>query len=113
MQSASGRRVSFQDGPPEEIDIHYPNSPSPQPPGGSAKSSKWQPLAAVDPSPVTDHDPFSLGDSDEEEGKKKHAKPNDTETLHKAAAEAISEHIGGEAAAKELESKPAETIGKP
>ena len=90
--------MSFQDGPPEEIDIHYPKSPSPQPPAGSAKSSKWQPLTAVDPNPVADHDPFSLGDSDDEEAKKKDAKPDDNGTLQKAAAEAMSEHIGGEEA---------------
>ena len=41
-----------------------------------------------------DHDPFSLGDSDDEEAKKKDAKPEDNETLQKAAAEAMSENIG-------------------
>ncbi len=94
--SSSGRRVSFQDGPPEEIDVHYPKSPSPRPPSSSAKGSKWQPLAAVDPNPVADHDPFSLGDSDEEEAKKKDAKPGDGDALQKAASEAMSEDIGSE-----------------
>lgn len=105
--------MSFQDGPPEEIDIHYPKSPSPQPPSSGAKSSKWQPLAAVDPNPVADHDPFSLGDSDDEETKKKDANPNDGEKLEKAAAEAMSGHIGGEEAASEGQHEAAGTAGKP
>lgn len=68
--SAGGRRVSFQDGPPEEIGITQ-RAPSPAVnPASGAKPSKWQPLASVEPSPVTDHDPFSLGDSDDEEPKK-------------------------------------------
>ncbi|KAK5104490.1 ubiquitin-binding protein cue5 [Lithohypha guttulata] len=72
------RKVSFQDGPPEEIKDMYSASPKPattnvQTTGtaASGKSSKWQPLSAVDPSPVGDNDPFSLGDSDDE----KDAKP--------------------------------------
>lgn len=96
---SAGRRVSFQEGPPEEIDIHYPKSPSPlnRPPGGSAvKNSKWQPLAAVDPSPVAEHDPFSLGDSEDEDTKKKDAKPDDSERLKQAAAEAMADNIGKE-----------------
>ena len=93
----SGRRVSFQEGPPEEIDVHYPNEPSPlnRPSSGAGgKNSKWQPLAAVDPSPVADHDPFSLGDSDDEEAKKKDVNPNDSERLKQAAAEAMADDIG-------------------
>lgn len=92
----SGRRVSFQDGPPEEIDIHYPRSPDPtnRPSSGAGgKSNKWQPLAAVDPAPVEDHDPFSLGDSDDDESKKKDVKSEDSERLKQAAAEAMSENI--------------------
>ena len=96
--SSSGRRVSFQEGPPEEIDIHYPKSPSPSnapPPGSANKNSKWQPLAAVDPSPVAEHDPFSLGDSDDEDTKKKDSSgPADGDGLKQAAAEAMSEDIG-------------------
>jgi hypothetical protein len=42
-------------------------------------SGKWQPLASVEPKPadeLEDHDPFSLGDSDEEAADaSKHAKP--------------------------------------
>jgi len=65
----TNRKVSFQDGPPEEIKDMYSASPQP-PPGVATKSSKWQPLQTVDPSPVTDNDPFSLGDSDEEKDAK-------------------------------------------
>ncbi|OBT69797.1 hypothetical protein VE03_00695 [Pseudogymnoascus sp. 23342-1-I1] len=67
------RKVSFQDGPPEEIDV-YGAPPQQQrgakeastPPAG--KQSKWQPLSSVDPNPVGegDNDPFSLGDSEDE-----------------------------------------------
>ena len=96
QSTQSGRRVSFQDGPPEEIDIHYPKSPDPinRPSSGTGgRPSKWQPLAPVDPSPVADHDPFSLGDSDDEEARKKDIKADDTERLKQAAAEAMSDGI--------------------
>lgn len=80
--SSNGRRVSFQDGPPEEIGVQQrPTSPpdlAKKPSAGtSSKSSKWQPLASVDPDPVADHDPFSLGDSEDEEVKKKDIKADD------------------------------------
>ena len=52
-------------------------------------------MAAVDPSPVTDHDPFSLGDSDDEDAKKKDLNPQDSERLKQAAAEAMAGDIGG------------------
>src|SRR6202000_2166265 len=65
----TNRKVSFQDGPPEEIKDMYTASPTPAPPA-TTKPSKWQPLQSVDPSPVTDNDPFSLGDSDEEKDAK-------------------------------------------
>lgn len=97
QSTQSGRRVSFQDGPPEEIDIHYPKSPDPinRPPSGTGgRSSKWQPLAPVDPSPVADHDPFSLGDSDDEEVKKNDVKADDSGRPNQAAAEAMSDGIG-------------------
>ena len=97
QSNQSGRRVSFQDGPPEEIGIQYPKSPDPikRPTSGTGgKSSKWQPLAPVDPSPVADHDPFSLGDSDDEEAKKKDSKADDSERLKHAAAEAMSDDMG-------------------
>jgi hypothetical protein len=65
----TNRKVSFQDGPPEEIKDMYGATPTP-PATTTTKSSKWQPLQSVDPSPVTDNDPFSLGDSDEEKDAK-------------------------------------------
>ncbi|OCT54610.1 CUE domain protein [Cladophialophora carrionii] len=65
----TNRKVSFQDGPPEEIRDMYSASPKPTT-AATTKSSKWQPLQSVDPSPVTDNDPFSLGDSDEEKDAK-------------------------------------------
>ena len=122
-----GRGVSFQDGPPEEIGNHYPKSPDPfnRPPSGTGgKSSKWQPLAPVEPSPVADHDPFSLGDSDDEEAKKKNAKADDSERLKQAATEALSDGIGSPGEKKlepqegsgslELRDKEAENlVGKP
>ena len=91
--------MSFQDGPPEEIDIHYPKSPSPSnnaSANSGGKSSKWQPLASVDPNPVAENDPFSLGDSDDEEAKKKGAKTDDAEKLQQAAAEAMADNIGAD-----------------
>jgi len=70
----AGRKVSFQEGPPEEIQDMYAASSKPptiQTTSTPSKSSKWQPLSAVNPSPATENDPFSLGDSDDE----KDAKP--------------------------------------
>jgi hypothetical protein len=103
-RSSDGRKVSFQGGPPEEIDI-YGNSPKVTPAKGNAppsgKQSKWQPLSTVDPSPIgdTDNDPFSLGDSEDEKESKdrvggKEIKMDDAERLKKAAAEAMADSIG-------------------
>ena len=91
-QSNTGRRVSFQDGPPEEIGIQQrPTSPAgatkKAASGPNGKPSKWQPLASVDPSPVADHDPFSLGDSDDEDNKKKDIKADDSDRLKRAASD--------------------------
>ncbi|KAL9100258.1 MAG: hypothetical protein Q9187_009387, partial [Circinaria calcarea] len=107
--SSIGRRVSFQEGPPEEIDDLYRSSPDPtKRPSSSASRSKWQPLAAVDPHPVADHDPFSLGDSDDEESKKKDIKAEDSERLKKAAADAKASDSGAQGT-EEL--RPQQTIG--
>ena len=91
-QFGNGRRVSFQEGPPEEIDTPYRSSPdsTKRPVVNVGKPSKWQPLSAVDPSPVADHDPFSLGDSDDEELKKKDIHTDDSERLKAAAAAAAT-----------------------
>lgn len=95
-QAQGGRRVSFQEGPPETIGIQSHPTPDPtiRTPPTSGKGSKWQPLTAVDPSPVADHDPFSLGDSDDEDAKKKDLRADDSERLKQAAAEAMSDDIG-------------------
>ena len=75
-----------QGGPVDEVDALY-SAPSkdrqPSPSGGTKK--KWQPLTSVAPAPEgDDNDPFSLGDSDDEE-KKQDLRQEDTERLKKAA----------------------------
>ncbi|KAI9849321.1 MAG: ubiquitin-binding protein cue5 [Sclerophora amabilis] len=94
--SSGSRKVSFQEGPPEDIGGSRKTSPRPQSsPGGGGKQSKWQPLSTVDPIPAVDNDPFSLGDSDDDrEAKSRDLKSEDTERLKKAAAEAMSDDIG-------------------
>lgn len=97
--SNNGRRVSFQDGPPVEIGVQQrPTSPpdlSKRPPSGTTgKSSKWQPLASVAPDPVADHDPFSLGDSDDEENKKRDIKVDDSSQLKRTAAGSMADDVG-------------------
>lgn len=90
-QSRGERRVSFQDGPPEEIEVDYRASPdnTKKVVSSGGKASKWQPLSTANPDPVTDHDPFSLGDSDDEESKKKDTRPDDTDRLKQAAADSV------------------------
>lgn len=83
-----------QSGPVDEVDALYsaPGSTNrqPSPSGGGTKSKKWQPLTSVAPAPEQDdNDPFSLGDSDDEE-KKHDVRQEDTERLKRAAAESIS-----------------------
>ena len=79
--------MSFQDNDP-----YQDNDPTKRP-SSTGSRSKWQPLSAVEPSPVADHDPFSLGDSDEED-KRKDIKLEDAERLKKETAEAMGESIG-------------------
>ncbi|KAL7950908.1 hypothetical protein V8C42DRAFT_307909 [Trichoderma barbatum] len=93
-----GRRVGFKD-EPEEIKM-YDASPKLSPKGESAgapagKASKWQPLSSVEPDPITDNDPFSLGDSEDERETKEKPKEklDDTERLKQAAAEAMAESL--------------------
>jgi hypothetical protein len=68
-------------------------------PGAAAKSSKWQPLSAVEPSPIAENDPFSLGDSDDEHDVKhktsgsREIKMEDTERLRQATADAMAESL--------------------
>ena len=71
---------------------------------------KWQPLTSIAPNPEADeHDPFSLGDSDDEDQKTKDVSPEDTERLKKAAEAKAEEAKTKEAPAAEL--KPAERSG--
>lgn len=55
------------------------------------KPSKWQPLSSVEPSPVADNDPFSLGDSDDE----KDTKPKDAKTEEANGKKATAEAAAG------------------
>jgi hypothetical protein len=98
------RKVSFRD-TVEDIDA-YNASPKTPPkdatapgPGGTAKASKWQPLSSVDPNPIVENDPFSLGDSDDEREMKdktagaKEIKMEDTERLKQATADAMADSL--------------------
>lgn len=101
----SGRRVGFKE-ETEEINM-YDSSPKVPPkdtPSSSAtKASKWQPLSSVDPSPIGDNDPFSLGDSEDEKDTKdntkdakekpKDGKADEAERLKQAAAEAMADSL--------------------
>ncbi|OAL54557.1 hypothetical protein IQ07DRAFT_272676 [Pyrenochaeta sp. DS3sAY3a] len=94
-----------QTGPVDEVDALYRNpSPSGQNNQGKSGGKKWQPLTSVAPHPEPDdHDPFSLGDSDDEDHKTKDTNPEDTERLKKAAADKEAPSSG--------ELKPAERSG--
>lgn len=102
--SPDRRKVSFQEGPPTEID-GVETGRSPPPNGG--KSSKWQPLANVEPSPVAENDPFSLGDSDDEKETKTKEKTTvpESDQLKQATTEAISSEIGSKDKKDESASK--------
>jgi hypothetical protein len=102
---SSGRRVSFQDGPPTEIDNLYDATPNKRNAPASGKSSKWQPLATVEPSPVAENDPFSLGDSDDEKDikTKEQTTVPESEQLKKATAEAMSGELGASTDDKKTE----------
>lgn len=93
--------MAFKDGA-DEIDNIYNASPKNGPKDAAAsggKTSKWQPLSTVEPSPIAENDPFSLGDSDDDKDAKD--KPDkggskvdgDEERLRKAAAEAMSDSL--------------------
>ncbi|XP_044723925.1 CUE domain-containing protein [Hirsutella rhossiliensis] len=97
---SDGRRVAFK-GDTEEINM-YDASPQMPPRDtaatSSAKASKWQPLSAMDPNPIADNDPFSLGDSEDEKDAKDKDKPKDSkadegERLKQAAAEAMADEL--------------------
>ncbi len=92
-----------QTGPVDEVEALYsrPGSNNRQgTPNTASKTKKWQPLTAVAPHPETDNgDPFSLGDSDDEQhdAKTKDIRAEDTERLKKAAGEAGQGDDGGKA----------------
>ncbi|KAK4228481.1 hypothetical protein QBC38DRAFT_508935 [Podospora fimiseda] len=96
---SDGRRVAFSDRV-EDIDA-YSASPKVKPSDAAGtqtsatKSSKWQPLSAVEPSPIAENDPFSLGDSDDEREvkDKKEIKLEDTERLRQATADAMADSL--------------------
>lgn len=94
--SPDRRKVSFQEGPPTEIDNPW-DTPEPRRiPSGGGKSSKWQPLSTVEPSPVQENDPFSLGDSDDEkDGKTKDQHTTaENENIKEATTEAMAGEMG-------------------
>lgn len=79
----NGRNVSFQTGPPDEIDDIYSGiSKTPKQQASAGRSSKWQPLSAVEPLAVAENDPFSLGDSDDDkETRVKENKADEAESV--------------------------------
>ncbi|KAI1497395.1 hypothetical protein F5X99DRAFT_397078 [Biscogniauxia marginata] len=96
-----GRKVAFKEGvediDPYEASPRLPpkNSSSTPPPG---KQSKWQPLSTMEPSPITENDPFSLGDSEDEKDTKektdnKDIKLEDAERLKQATADAMADSL--------------------
>ncbi|KAH6645780.1 hypothetical protein BKA67DRAFT_525868 [Truncatella angustata] len=97
-----GRKVAFKDGH-DDIDDPYSVSPKLPPkdntaaPSPGSKASKWQPMSAVDPNPIADHDPFSLGDSEDEKETKdktsKDTKTDDNERLKQATADAMADSL--------------------
>ncbi|KHN98308.1 UBA-like protein [Metarhizium album ARSEF 1941] len=98
-RAGNGRRVGFKD-EAEEINMYDASpaaTPKDTPQSSSTKTSKWQPLSTVEPSPITDNDPFSLGDSEDEKEpskeKPKDSKLDDNERLKKAAAEAMADSL--------------------
>jgi len=91
----------------DEVDALYRNDGPNRDPSPGIKSKKWQPLTSVAPNPEQDeHDPFSLGDSDDDESKTKDLKAEDSERLKQAAAETKVT-----SPTKEEAPKPAETSG--
>ncbi|KAJ5688298.1 hypothetical protein N7536_010917 [Penicillium majusculum] len=98
--SPDRRKVSFQDGPPTEIDnIYDASTPSKRLSSTSGKASKWQPLSTVEPSPVAENDPFSLGDSDDEKETKEtktkeQATSSEGEQIKHATIESVSDEVG-------------------
>ncbi|GKU00831.1 cue protein [Fusarium langsethiae] len=104
---SNGRRVGFKE-ETEEINM-YDSSPRVPPkdgaPSSGTRGSKWQPMSTVEPSPIVENDPFSLGDSEDEREthqKPKDDKTDDSERLKKATAEAMADSL---AESKETDAK--------
>ncbi|KAL3459922.1 hypothetical protein BJX64DRAFT_263949 [Aspergillus heterothallicus] len=95
--SPDRRKVSFQEGPPTEIgNLYDASEPAKHQSPAGGKPSKWQPLSTVEPSPIAENDPFSLGDSDDEKDTKvkDHGTTDESDRIQKATAEAVSEELG-------------------
>lgn len=109
--------IAPQSGPVDEVDALYrqpttsttSNSPhiptlqqrSPSPATSATKSKKWQPLTSVAPAPeAEEHDPFSVGDSEEDEESKREKatdlKKEDTERLKRSSGQ-----VGGSGGEKQ------------
>ncbi|KAI1760892.1 hypothetical protein GGR53DRAFT_507956 [Hypoxylon sp. FL1150] len=95
-----GRKVAFKENM-EDID-QYDASPRIPPKDSSAtpppgKQSKWQPLSSIEPNPISDNDPFSLGDSEDEKDTKDKSggaiKMEDSERLKQATADAMADDL--------------------
>ncbi|KAJ2898726.1 hypothetical protein MKZ38_003678 [Zalerion maritima] len=108
--SPSGRKVAFVENA-EDIDDIYDNGPSkpvPKDAPAPGKASKWQPLTSVEPNPIADNDPFSLGDSDDEkEAKEKGGSKAEQGELQKATAEAMADSLVDSSATPSTEVKKA------
>ncbi|KAL5043683.1 hypothetical protein BDW71DRAFT_116592 [Aspergillus fruticulosus] len=90
--SPDRRKVSFQEGPPTEIgNLHDASEPAKRQSPAGGKLSKWQPLSTVEPTPIGENDPFSLGDSDDEKDTK--AKDSVNTEAHKSTVEGSSEEL--------------------
>ena len=93
---AGERKVAFRDDV-DDIGMYDPSPklpPKDVPAAGGAKASKWQPLSTIDPSPIAENDPFSLGDSEDEKDAPGSAKKgDDAERLRRAAAEAMNDSL--------------------
>ncbi|KAI0161393.1 hypothetical protein GGR57DRAFT_454596 [Xylariaceae sp. FL1272] len=107
--SPDGRKVAFKDstediGPYDTSPKLPPKDSTTSPP--ASKQSKWQPLSTVEPSPMTENDPFSLGDSEDEKDSKggnKDMKMEDNERLRLATADAMADDLVGSSPANKKE----------
>ena len=106
--SPGPRKVAFKEHV-EDIDDIYEGGPAKKmpkdaPPPG--KASKWQPLSTVEPNPIADNDPFSLGDSDDEkEAKDKASTKAKQGDVQAATAEAMAESLVDSAPKAEVDGK--------